>query len=367
MRKKTHEEFINQIKNINPNIKIISQYKRTNDYVECECIKCGHTWSAFPHNLLKGHGCPLCSKKKNSDTKSKSNDEFISELKEVNKYIIPLDKYVRNNIKIRCVCSICGYEYMVVPSSLLNGYGCPRCSKKERYTTETFIEKLRTINPNIEILDGYKNSFTKVKCRCKECGNEWNARPGNLLFGTGCPVCSGVAKYTTDSFAEKLFEINNNIEIIGEYKNMDTKIAYRCKSCDNINEASPRNLLHNLRGCPYCASSKGEKRIREFLNDNNIEYIAQYRFDDCKDIYTLPFDFFIPNCSIVIEYDGIQHFETVDLWGGENALADTQRRDKIKTDYCKNHNIRLIRISYKDFDNINSILDNELLLNEEVC
>ena len=59
---------------------------------------------------------------------------------------------------------------------------------------------------------------------------------------------------------------------------------------------------------------------------------------------------------VCIEYDGIQHFEPIERFGGKEEFSRTKIRDNIKTQYCKDNNIKLIRIPYWDFDNIEMIL-----------
>ena len=83
--------------------------------------------------------------------------------------------------------------------------------------------------------------------------------------------------------------------------------------------------------------------------------------------HVLFFDFYIPKLNMVIEYDGIQHFEPVFRKGvtkekSVKLFEDSKIRDSIKNDYCKNNNIFLLRISYKDFDKIEEIL-NQYILN----
>ena len=81
---------------------------------------------------------------------------------------------------------------------------------------------------------------------------------------------------------------------------------------------------------------------------NNIKYERQKKFTECKNIRKLSFDFYLPNYNIIIEYDGIQHFEIIDYWLGSDGLKDRIFRDNIKTDYCLNNNIKLLRIKYND-------------------
>jgi very-short-patch-repair endonuclease len=88
--------------------------------------------------------------------------------------------------------------------------------------------------------------------------------------------------------------------------------------------------------------------INNFLINNNITFESQKTFQDCKHKGKLKFDFYIPSLNTCIEYDGQQHFFIIKQWGGELELLDRQRNDKIKNEYCKNNNIRLLRISYKE-------------------
>lgn len=122
----------------------------------------------------------------------------------------------------------------------------------------------------------------------------------------------------------------------------------------------PRNLKQN-QGCPMCSESKGEKTIRLYLEKNKIDFIQEYRFDDCKHKLQLPFDFYIPSKNLCIEFDGKQHFEVNDYFGGEKEFKETQIRDKIKNDYCRENDINLLRIPYYEIDNIEDILDENLI------
>jgi very-short-patch-repair endonuclease len=94
--------------------------------------------------------------------------------------------------------------------------------------------------------------------------------------------------------------------------------------------------------------SKGEITIKKILEKNNIEYETQKIFKNCKYKSYLPFDFYLPIKKIAIEFDGIQHYQSVGFFGGTKELKKTQIKDNIKTEYCKNNNIELIRIKYNN-------------------
>jgi very-short-patch-repair endonuclease len=128
------------------------------------------------------------------------------------------------------------------------------------------------------------------------------------------------------------------------YKNHGSKLTIICKLHGQFTQSPNKHLLG--QGCPKCISSKGENLILEFLKNNNIKYIQQYKFDDCKFIKNLFFDFYLPDFNFCIEYDGIQHYHPINWFGGEEKLKLQRQKDEIKNSYCKNKNISLIRFNY---------------------
>lgn len=94
------------------------------------------------------------------------------------------------------------------------------------------------------------------------------------------------------------------------------------------------------------------------------KFDQQYRFEDCKDIYTLPFDFYIRDFNVAIEYDGEFHYSPIKLSGMTDESAAErfeliQRHDKIKTQYCSDNNIPLIRIPYWESEDLEYFLFDE--------
>jgi hypothetical protein len=104
----------------------------------------------------------------------------------------------------------------------------------------------------------------------------------------------------------------------------------------------------NGSGCPICKSSKGEIEIQKFLTTNDIKFIKEHKFDGCFDVKKLPFDFYLPELNICIEYDGIQHFNPNHFFGGFSYHTKLKRHDEIKTLYCINNKINIIRIRYNE-------------------
>lgn len=104
---------------------------------------------------------------------------------------------------------------------------------------------------------------------------------------------------------------------------------------------------------PTKVSSILERKITDFLLQNNINFIDQYRFDDFK---KYPFDFYFPEFNLVLEPGGDQHFIPINRWGGEDELKKIKERDKRKYDYCIQNGITILYYFEFSRKNIYSIL-----------
>lgn len=181
-------------------------------------------------------------------------------------------------------------------------------------------------------------------------------------FYTDCAKCAAEARAKVfakshSQFISELKEISPQISITSQYQSAHKKVDCKCLECDFEWKATPHSLLRGER-CPNCIlPSKGESAISSCLNDFSVEYVFQKRFDDCRNIHPLPFDFYLPKYNACIEFQGRQHYEAVDHFGGEEELQIRQKRDQIKADYCRKNQIELLYIPYWDFDNIKQIID----------
>ena len=112
-------------------------------------------------------------------------------------------------------------------------------------------------------------------------------------------------------------------------------------------EQTPASHLKGS-GCPRCKNSKGENKIYNYLNDKKIVFETQKSFVGCRNINPLFFDFYLPKYNMCIEYDGIQHFKSIERFGGVSEFDNCRIRDNIKNNYCKDNNIKLLRIKYDE-------------------
>ena len=195
-------------------------------------------------------------------------------------------------------------------------------------------------------------------CKC-QCGKEVIVGGDHLRSGhtksCGCLQkekatisMKSVQSRGVDAIKKDLVGNQYGLLAVLEYSYTKNKKRYwKCQcECGNIAYVSGSDLITNhTSSCGCLKSSKGEHMIEKLLNEHNVNFIKEKTFKDCVDKIKLRFDFFIDN-SYLIEFDGRQHFESIIEWGGKEALLETQKRDKIKNDYCNSHNIPLIRIPY---------------------
>lgn len=297
-----------------------------------------------------------------------NNEEFIkrSKYKHGDKFDYSLVEYKNQYEKVKIICPEHG-EFLQIPKSHMSGNGCKKCSNylnKIKFTDVKKIHKLdlKTIITRLSEIYDYDYSKCELdvvflkNIMCKKHGF-FNKRLNNhLRQNQGCTKCRS-NKSNIHEFIKKSNLIHQNEYDYSNsfYINNRTKIEIKCKDHGVFKQTPTKHL--SGQGCPICHSeitSKGEKFIRNYLIENKIEFESQKIIPETK----LRFDFFLSNKNLFIEYDGIQHFEPRSIFGGKSEFLLQIERDRLKNEYCKSNNIELIRISYKDFKNLNNILDN---------
>jgi len=290
-----------------------------------------------------------------------SIESFIKMAKIVHKdkYDYSLSRYVNNKTKIKIICKEHG-EFMQQPSVHLKGQGCFKCGKikssnSQRFPINDFILESNNIHKKFYdyTLVNYKNLDDDIDIICPIHGL-FKQRASRHLKGSVCPKCNSIKsannqKHTKEDFIKKAKLIHGDLFDYSkvEYKNNKTKVEIICKKHGSWMQ-TPVNHINNKRKCPLCNESKGEDIINQFLIDNNIKFKRQMRFEDCKDIRKLSFDFYLINYNICIEYNGIHHYKPVEYFGGIKTTKEQQKRDTIKINYCKSNKIPLLIIKYTD-------------------
>ena len=243
--------------------------------------------------------------------------------------------------------------------------GCRTCksnkaSKRHLKTQETFLQELEDKYPGkfntSEVV--YINAKTDIILTCIKHQNRFNKNPQSLLVKgriSGCKDCqyedlANNRSLTWDQFVEKAnAKHNNRYEYLTDnYKNNSSRIEVTCKEHGVFVQAASHHM--NGTACPTCSKqSKGERNVREILNQLGITYRAQENFEGCKNIRQLPFDFFLPDLNILIEYQGIHHSEPREFFGGEPEFKKRQYLDWIKRKWCERSPYQLYEI-YHDED-----------------
>ncbi|MDR0675740.1 MAG: hypothetical protein LBF97_01715 [Elusimicrobiota bacterium] len=289
---------------------------------------------------------------------SKTTEQFIKQAKEVHgdKYDYSLVEYINNYTKIKIICPEHGV-FEQIPKHHLNGSKCKKCINKKRsldktYTLNIFIQKAKEVHGDKYdySLVEYINSETKIKIICPIHG-VFEQTPHLHIRGSGCRKCynkkiSKRLSKTTEQFIKQAKEVHGDKYdySLVEYKDERNKIKIICKK-HGVFEQQPIVHLIQKCGCPICNESKGEKEVFNILLEKNINFIIQHKFEDCKNKRKLPFDFYLPEHNMCIEYQGIQHYKPK---FGLDEFNKTILRDKIKKEYCEKNNIKLIEIRYNE-------------------
>lgn len=308
------------------------------------------------YNHINGSNCPDCV----NENRRLTTEEFIEKsiLIHGNEYDYSKVKYINATKKVIIICKIHG-EFLQNPGSHLEGSRCADCYGTKNYSIDDFInDAIKKHGYKYDYSKvNYVNCKTKIEIICPTHGSFLQVPNSHVRFG--CQECAySKLRMTTEEFKTKAGERHNHIYdyTYVEYKGCNDKIKINCLM-HGIFLSNPSDHLKGI-GCPACSHSKGELKIREILENKNIEFTPQKRFPDCKDIKPLVFDFYVPNLNLCIEFDGKQHFENIEYFGGEKAFKLTQKRDEIKNNYCRDNNIKLLRIRYDQ--DIIEILDKEL-------
>lgn len=376
-KKLTTEEFIEKAIKIHGDKYDYSlvDYKKTIIKVKIICKEHG-IFEQRPNDHLGGKGCKKCGRNLAIKQTTMSLDEFIEKANKKHKFKYNYNSiinYINTKHKIPIKCLIHGIFYQTGESHLC-GQGCPKCaiensSKIYSLTINEFINRSNDIHNNkydYSMIKEYKNAHSKVSIICPIHGVFYQS-PDSHLRGSGCKKCGiesikSQNRFTTEQFLNKAKMIHNNRYdySLVNYKNNLTKVQIICKD-HGVFKQTPISHLHGS-GCPICSSSKGEQKILKYLILNNIKYIHQYSFGDCLSPKgnILIFDFFLPVFNLCIEYDGRQHYKKIEYFGGKEGLKSLQKHDKIKNEYCKVNKIKLLRIPFTKFDDIEFLIDEEL-------
>jgi len=192
-----------------------------------------------------------------------------------------------------------------------------------------------------------------------KCGHIFELNADHIRTGEnkGCKICNNLATpqktaMSDEEIAKVISQYGNKeysfIKKQEGYKNSrDSKVYVEHSSCGNKFWITVSNFKLG-KGCPHCANSSNSKAMKFFKEElckNGVFFEEEAKMvKNPKTGAFLRFDFWFPGIDTVVEIDGTQHFKAVACFGGEKAFKDTQYRDSVKNEFCKNNGIDLIRV-----------------------
>ena len=358
--------------------------KGTPKKYDFDCDICNHTFkSALNHviNDKASRWCPYCGHSKlcnKEDCEFCFRNSFASHSKA--KYwsnenaITPRNVFKNKNKKFLFDCDICGHIFEISLGSVTSGGGwCSYCSHdklcdnedcdfcfgnsfashpKAKYWSDQNKERPR---------DVFKGTKDKYFFDCK-CGHTFKSCLGSISAknkNSWCPYCSAHAIILCDdedcqrcfknSFAShpraKYWSTKNELTPRQVFKSTPSKYVFDCPDCNNEYTANLGNISGGGTWC-NCLLNKTETKLFNFLSSNYSCLIEkQKKFNWCRDKKELPFDFCIEEYNLLIELDGIQHFEQVSNWKDPSMIHEC---DLYKMQCANDNGYSIIRIFQED-------------------
>lgn len=330
---------------------LVLEYTGAKNSARVKCLDCGKKYSVERgENLLRKNKvciCPNCFRKieKYNNFVNKLKDKFPQEDLSVENFI---DRLSPCDI----VCNTCGnkihYSNAAYVLQKNNNVFCRKCHPAKEAERNITKQNFRDFLVNHkewllqDNLDNVKFTQNTVACKCLHCGRINYKTMYDYMRGRKC-----FCQTTTEPKTQEVFKscLEEDYELLTPYSNIYGKVKIRHKSCGFVYETTARNCWLGKGKCPKChkKESTGEKQIAAFLDEAKIDYIREYpiRINN----HLLRIDFYIPSRNLYIEYQGIQHYEPIAYFGGQERFVKQQEYDKYKRDYLQDN---LLIISYKE-------------------
>lgn len=264
-----------------------------------------------------------------------TTEEFIQRSIETyeSKYTYEKVNYIDSNTKVLVTCRVHG-DFLTRPSDFLRGHGCPKCkgevisqcNYQKRSTLEEFVAKGQLLYGNLFSYDNviYVNGRTKVLIHSNLLDEDFLITPIKFINGDIRKKYLGLdfksTNLTSEIFIQRGKLIHNNKYDYSKvkYKNLATKVELICPKHGSFLQCPSDHL--NGNGCPKCNQSKGEKVVESVLKLLNLNFNSQYTISFNNRKYKIDFCIFFNNKTIFIEYNGIQHYKPIEMFGGRRKI-----------------------------------------------
>lgn len=334
-----------------------------------------HQWITSVSKITSGTGCPFCCGRKitKSNCLATTHPEIASTWHPSKNILTPFEVGHGQGKRIWWKCQK-GHEYETTILNRVRFSNCPYCVNQKIsiensiFSTHPDLAKDWSIKNELSPTNVSSGSNKKCWWKCNE-GHEWQASVNNRSKGRGCPFCKNRKISPTNSLhtrypelcSEWHFDRNSGLSPNTVLPGSGIKVWWKCSKNHEWEASICSRTGPRKTSCPFCNESKGEQKIFHWLTENKIPFERQAKFPNCRNKNLLRFDFAIlPERTLLIEYNGRQHYKAMPFFGGKKGLQEVKKNDKIKVDFCKKNNLKLLVISYHNFDLIDSILGNEL-------
>lgn len=296
-------DFINRLKDLYPDYRLISEYVNGDTFVELKHVPTKEVWKTKPRYLNGKRQAPGVARANQSKT------------------------------------------------------------KKSQYTHEEYEQMFykRWDKSEYELVSKYTRMSDKVEVLHKKCNKIFTPSANNMIQENnnkkGCRHCYGKRKKSLEEYNE-LFQAHEELKeytilsVESKSGHVYGKVRHNCDLCSNheFNIRISDMISKHRHRCPKCKDlyfeSKAVRDIKKYLTDNGYIFEQEKKFETCKNITYLPFDFYLPELQLLIEYDGVQHFKP-SFKQDEEEFEKIQHRDALKTQWCEDNNINLLRITYR--------------------
>ncbi len=359
-------------------LKARNVFKNNNNAFVFDCNFCAHEFIATLSSICQGNWCPFCSNKKlcfkndciTCHEKSFSSSDKVDFWSDKN-ILKPRNVFKSSNFEFIFDCNICGHEFMSTLNHITNGSWCPFCSNKKLCLNNDcnfchdksfassdkaeFWSEINFLKPR----DVFKSSNLKFYFKCNYCAHNFSTTLNNITHGKSwCPYCSSNILCSNNdcilcfdkSFAscEKatFWSEKNLIKPREIFKYCNDTYIFNCNICNQEYTA----IIENITKGNWCSCElrKTETKLYKWFIKKKYNINKQVKFIWCKNSKTdrcLPFDFVIEKYKLIIELDGLQHFNEIMNW---QKPEKRQKTDVYKMKKALENGYSIIRLLQTD-------------------